>query len=500
MAPPSSLILRTIRELSYNHLKGSLILISADSGTLLNFGVAIERALNDNLKVKIIPISDDIENDSKEKIRKRGLSGIVLMSKIAGAMSERSKTLTEIYDYCSKVLNNMKSIGFTVPTSKDSIPVPCTCMDKIQEMYEPEAKKRKGEYDFKQEICAKTYDAFLHKKEVPEEPDVPGKINLVTQDQVVILLNTNKALTKVEKFMCAKAFIDYFDNICVSVVRLYIGEFISELDKTSLAVTIFKPFDNAVLEYLDDACKAPGWRRVNQHKFITVSEILIAAKLKRKDRLAPPIRGPQLSEKLSNVVLYSTQFACEALISCEKQLNMIDSERGKGDTGSRLKRAADTLLKRIQENKVITNCPFAFLESMSKLLERTVGGATGCIYSIMFEAAALVFGEMQEEDIIMPETWLHALEVAGDALKRYGNVEYGECTMYDPIYICCQTVKEELELGTDYMEAFGKGVAKAEEAAQKTRQDNYKHPDSGAHAVGIWFRAVYEGVKVMNPQ
>ncbi|VEN60429.1 unnamed protein product [Callosobruchus maculatus] len=417
MAPPSSLILRTIRELSYNHLKGSLILLPADSGTLLNFGVAIERALNDNLKVKIISISDDFENDSKGKIRKRGLSGIVLMSKIAGAMSERSKTLTEIYDYCSKVLDNMKSIGFTVPTSKETIPVPCTCMEKIQEIYEPEAKKRKAEYDFKQEICAKTYDALLHKKEVPEEPDVPGKINLVTQDRVVILLNINKALTKVEQYMCAKAFIDYLDNIYVSVYRLYIGQFICELDKINLTVTIFKPFDYAVVEYLDDACKAPGWHRMNLHKYITVSEILMIAKLKRKDRLSPPIRGPKLSEKLSNVLLYSAQFACEALISCEKQLNMIDSERGKGDTGSRLKRAAETLLKRMQQDKVITNCPFAFLESMSKLLERTVGGATGCIYSIMFEAAALVFGEMQEEDIIMPETWLHALEQARDALK-----------------------------------------------------------------------------------
>nr|CAH7756970.1 unnamed protein product [Callosobruchus chinensis] len=418
MAPPSSLILRTIRELSYNHLRGSLILVPADSGTLLNFGVAIERALNDNLKVKMIPISDDFDYGSKGKIRKRGLSGILLLSKIAGAMSERSRTLTEIYYYCLKVLDNMKSIGFTVPTSKETIPTPCRCMEKMHENYEPAAKKMKAEYDFKQEICSKTYDALLHKKEVPEEADIPGKINLVSTDEVVIVLNTNKALTKVEQFMCAKAFIDYFDSMYMSVCRLYVGEFICELDKANLAVTIFKPFDYTVLEYLDDVCKAPGWRRVNQHKnFISVSHILMRARLTRRDRLSPPIRGPKLSEKLSNVLLYSTQFACEALISCEKQLNMIDSERGKGDTGSRLKRAAETLLSRLQQDKVITNCPFAFFESMSKLLERTVGGATGCIYSIMFEAAAVVFRDMQEEDIITPETWLHALELARDALK-----------------------------------------------------------------------------------
>ncbi|CAH1978012.1 unnamed protein product [Acanthoscelides obtectus] len=327
MAPTSSLILRTIRELSYNHQKGSLLLVPADSGTLLNFGVAIERALNDNLKVKMIPISDDYENVFKTSIRKRGLSGIVLLSKIAGAMSERGKSLLEIYEYCLKLMHNMKSIGFTIPTSNESVPSPCKCMEKVGDICEPETKRIKAEYDFKEKICAKTHDAILYIRAF-EEPEVPWKINLTVGDEVVLLLNTNKTLTKAEDFMCAKAFIDYLDSISVLVHRLYIGPFITDLHGTNLTVTILKPHNPAVIEYLDDVCKAPGWRRVNQHKIIAVSEILMTAKLTRKDRLAPPIRGAKLSEKLANILMYSTQFACEALISCEKQLNVIDSERG----------------------------------------------------------------------------------------------------------------------------------------------------------------------------
>lgn len=71
--------------------------------------------------------------------------------------------------------------------------------------------------------------------------------------------------------------------------------------------------------------------------------------------------------------------------------------------------------------------------------------------------------------------------------------------MYDPIHICAATVREELEAGSDYIQAFGKGVTAAEEIAQKMKKSGQKHPDSGAHAVGIWMRAVFEGVKLRCP-
>lgn len=66
---------------------------------------------------------------------------------------------------------------------------------------------------------------------------------------------------------------------------------------------------------------------MNQGCFLTV-EHPIRGRLTRKERLSPPIRGPKLTERVANTLLYSTQFACDALLSCEKQLNTIDSERG----------------------------------------------------------------------------------------------------------------------------------------------------------------------------
>lgn len=68
--------------------------------------------------------------------------------------------------------------------------------------------------------------------------------------------------------------------------------------------------------------------------------------------------------------------------------------------------------------------------------------------------------------------------------------------MYDPLYMCATTITTALNQSVKPMEAFGIGVSAAEESAQKTKLLGKRYPDPGAHAVGIWMRAVYEGVKL----
>lgn len=173
--------------------------------------------------------------------------------------------------------------------------------------------------------------------------------------------------------------------------------------------------------------------------------------------------------------------------------------QGKGDTGSKLRLVAEVLLKRMQKNKLYSYCPFTFFESLSKTLESAIGGTMGCIYSILFEAAATAFDQYSEDLEITPFMWLTAFEAAATALNRYGNVKYGDGTMYDPICSCISVAKTELEGGSEFIEAFSKGVEAAERAASQTKKD-FKYPDSGAHAVGIWMRAILEGIKLTyNP-
>lgn len=65
-----------------------------------------------------------------------------------------------------------------------------------------------------------------------------------------------------------------------------------------------------------------------------------------------------------------------------------------------------------------------------------------------------------------------------------------------PLNACVVAVDKLLKSGGKAMNAFSKGVLEAEMAAEKTRQLLNNYPDPGAHAVGIWMRAVFEGLKL----
>lgn len=68
--------------------------------------------------------------------------------------------------------------------------------------------------------------------------------------------------------------------------------------------------------------------------------------------------------------------------------------------------------------------------------------------------------------------------------------------MFDPLCACANAMEDALNNEVNDVDAFGSGVVAAEETAQKTKVSPKRYPDPGAHAVGIWLRAIYEGVKL----
>lgn len=79
---------------------------------------------------------------------------------------------------------------------------------------------------------------------------------------------------------------------------------------------------------------------------------------------------------------------------------------------------SELLLKRMQKNKIISNCPFTFFKSLSRVLEIIIGGTSGCIYSILFEAAASSFDQYSENMEVTPFMWHKSFETAVAALQK----------------------------------------------------------------------------------
>lgn len=279
------------------------------------------------------------------------------------------------------------------------------------------------------------------------------------------------------------------------IKRFYIDRTIIESELRGLKLTILKKFDEQLLKYLDMPCDSLIWDQIHQKESLKI-ENTISSILQRKTRLAPPVKGPKLDEFQTRTLELSVEFACNALISCEKQINLIDKERSNGNLGTRFKYACEKLKQRISANKMYTEYPHTFLELLSKLMENSLGSTIGSIYGILFEAASNSFANYDENVTVTPEMWLKSLKDSANALQFYTKTKFGEQTIYDPIWGCIEVVQNELESGTKFLNAFENGVSAAQQIASNTRFDHMKHPDSGAHSVGIWMRAVQEGVKL----
>lgn len=160
-----------------------------------------------------------------------------------------------------------------------------------------------------------------------------------------------------------------------------------------------------------------GWSETTAKDILPNAEERLPATVKKYARNTPSLQGPKLDGRQANILCLVTQFACDALVSCEKQLNTIDSERGDGDTGSRIRQGAEAILRELSLKRLKTTHPFTFFEYISRLLEVTMGGVLGNIYSIFFEAAAKPFLNLPEEYVADVNIWLRSLESANDAVK-----------------------------------------------------------------------------------
>ena len=81
--------------------------------------------------------------------------------------------------------------------------------------------------------------------------------------------------------------------------------------------------------------------------------------------------------------------ACEALIDSEGTLNKMDSGGGDSDCGTTLRRGAEAVLKGDCLTQDSLACPSKLLRGLGSVAETAMGGSSGAMFSILFEAAAI---------------------------------------------------------------------------------------------------------------
>jgi dihydroxyacetone kinase len=189
---------------------------------------------------------------------------------------------------------------------------------------------------------------------------------------------------------------------------------------------------------------------------------------------------------------------CDVVIQNELYFCELDSAAGDGDFGTSLAKGFREVLKRIDE--LDASSVQKFLRGCSMILSEFCGGASGPIWSSAFGGAA---SSAKGKDSLGLDDAALLFAEAVAAIQKRGGAKLGDKTLLDALIPAAEALQTAAEEGTSFREAFGRAAQKAEEGAEATKhmvaskgraayvgERSLRHPDAGAAAIGVIFKAL----------
>jgi dihydroxyacetone kinase len=274
---------------------------------------------------------------------------------------------------------------------------------------------------------------------------------------------------------------------------------------SGFSLTVLRLSSDSILGYVDAETRTCGWsgnsfvRKIGP--VVTVPDPLTMEKYIRQKKI-----GPESEAELRALVIRAANFVCEALIDSENELNMLDTGSGDADCGSTLGRGAKRLKQVLKESgqELATN-PTLLFRTIGTVSEKEMGGSSGAMFSIFWEASA---SKLEGAKEVSADSITGALEAGLDAVKRHGRARLGDRTLIDSL----QPALEVLRVGITEAGSSASVLASAAEAAEigaaatatmkasagrasYVNASELKFPDPGAKAIAIIFGAVLKATK-----
>jgi dihydroxyacetone kinase len=466
---------------------GVLLIVKNYTGDRLNFGLAAEMARAEGIPVEMIIVDDDVAlKEAGQAVGARGLAGVVLIHKLAGAAAAEGKTLAEISVLAREAIRALGTMGvsFSAGTSpavgKPSFELGADEMELGLGIHgEPGVKRTQiMNADQLTEILLKTI--LRHAKFEGEK-------------RVVAMVNNLGATTEMELAIVVRHAFRFLESDGFTVERIYAGTFLSSLDMAGISMSILGVNEDR-LRWLDAATSAPAWHNLLKQRPGRTEQRIAA----RESGGIPSRTTNSVLVKEEQVVGQAIEAACQALIRAEPELTELDRITGDGDLGTNMKRAALAVLNEVKSYP-LDNIP-GTLRELGHTLRRELGGSSGPLYGVLFLRSGNVLAESASMDAAQ---WIEALDQGCRAVSALGGAMPGDRTMLDALDPFVKSLKEAE--GNFSQETLLSAVRNSERGADSTSEMKPRlgrssylgdrvlgHPDPGAKAAAIWLRAVCE--------
>ena len=203
-------------------------------------------------------------------------------------------------------------------------------------------------------------------------------------------------------------------------VELLVGPatVVSELDMKGFSLSVILLTD-ALREAMLAPVEVAGWPSVVKPK---KPEVVVAENRIPEHRFVPSVN--QTTQSMLATI-------CKTLISAESELNTLDTLVGDGDTGSTFAGGARRVLSALENGLLPLDKPDDLMIAVGEHLATAMGGSSGVLMSIMFNAC----GQKLAEGKTLGESLAYGLS----RMQYYGGANIGDRTMVDalcPAFIC----------------------------------------------------------------
>ena len=231
---------------------GVLCVLGNYGGDVMNFEMACEIIGSEGIKTKTVIVADDIASASnEEKLKRRGIAGMIFVFKIAGSIAETGASLEETFNTASSANNNIRTLGVAVS--------PCILPEAGKPTFEINDDEIEigmgihGEPGIKREklrkanplvddLCKRILDDF--------------KLN--DKDQVCVMINSLGATPLEELYIISKRVHENFSKLKIEITKTYVGRYATSMEMAGMSITTLKISEN-LKKNLFASSECPFW-------------------------------------------------------------------------------------------------------------------------------------------------------------------------------------------------------------------------------------------------
>lgn len=485
--------------------KGTLLIIKNYSGDIMNFKNAAHLAKEDGLEVDYVKVDDDIAvEDSLYTVGRRGVAGVVLVHKVAGAAAAEGRDLQQVKAVAEKAVSRTRSIGVALTS--------CTLPGG-----EPTFKLAEDEMEYGVGIHGepgirreKVLSADKLAKQMVEDLLKEGR----PEEDAALLINGFGGTPLQELYLFNQSVNRELAERNIKINRIFVGNYMTSIDMAGVSVTIMS-LDDELRTLLSSESDTPAFKidgPVEQPAFSDYKETADDANVSYQvETDSEHAQVKEDSITLENII-YLVDKMSEIIIENESAFNKLDTHAGDGDFGNsvakgfrQLKREWKQVLG--QEDLTIAR----FFDASSMVIMEHCGGASGPIWGGAFRAAGKAAGEKKELSV---SEFADVLQRVVSAIQDIGErsfgrgAEVGDKTLIDALAPCADSWKQSAAASEDMKTAFKKGAEAAVTGAEKTKEivarmgragtvgeRSLGYPDAGAHALGVIFTELADSLK-----